>query len=187
MSYADVDDLREYLGYQRGVEADSPLLDDALTVAQVAVDDYTGRTFGAVGTASTRIFLGWTHRILIDDCTTVTLVEQSSDRHTWTTVTSTAWWTEPANTTPITTVVGIAPFLQHVRVTGTWGHAATVPAAVKRATLMIAARYHKRRDSVTGVEGFGDFGVVRINRSTDSDVAALLDPLRRADKTLGLA
>jgi hypothetical protein len=185
MAYASVDDLREYLGYQN-TNADDPLLGDALLAAEEAVNDYTGRTFGAVASSTARIFDGGTSRVLIDDAATLSAVEYSADRQTWTTLATTDWWAEPANSTPKTVVQAITPLARYVRVTGTWGHAATVPAQVKRATLMIAARLHKRRESVEGVAGFGDFGVVRISR-TDADVATLLDGLRRADVVMGIA
>ena len=54
-------------------------------------------------------------------------------------------------------------------------------------TVMKAARLYSRCKSVTGVEGFADFGVVRVSRSEDPDIAALLDPRRRADHAIGIA
>lgn len=182
--YASLDTLKAYLSITT-VGAD-PLLVDAITSASAMVDAYTGRTFGAVSTSAARIFDGGTSRCRIDDAATVTLVEQSSDRQTWTTVTSTEWWAEPANSTPKTVVQSITPLSRFVRVTGTWGYAAAVPSVVERATLMLAARLHKRRDSVEGVAGSSDWGVVRISRE-DRDVMMLLDPLRRVDVVMGVA
>lgn len=187
MAYATVDDVRRHLGYQDGFSADDDLIADALAAAVEVIDDYCGRSFGSVSTSSARIFDGGTSRCPIDDAATVTLVEHSADRKTWTTVLAADWWTEPANTTPIKVVGSLVPFLPFVRVTGTWGHGATVPSAVSRATVMLAAKLHKRRDSVTGVEGFADFGVVRISNRTDPDIALLLDGYRRADRFIGLA
>lgn len=184
MAYATLDDLREYLGVT--LTADDPLLEDALSVAEAAVNDYTGRTFGAVSASGTRIFDGRRTRCLIDDATAVTVVEDSADRHTWSTVATTDWWKEPANSTPYTAIVAASPLAAFVRVTATWGYSATVPAQVRRATLMLAARYHRRRESVEGVAGSGDFGPIRISR-TDPDVQALLGPLRRMDRVMGLA
>lgn len=187
MAYATVDDVRSHLGLPDGYAEKDSAITDALAAAIEAVDAYTGRTFGAVSASAARIFDGGTCRCLIDDAATVTAVEESSDRQTWTTRATTEWWTEPANDLPIKSVVSLSPFATFVRVTGTWGHGSTVPASVKRATVMMAAKLHKRRDSVSGVEGFADFGVVRISNRTDPDIAMLLDPYRRADVVFGIA
>jgi hypothetical protein len=64
-----------------------------------------------------------------------------------------------------------------LQVTARWGWS-SVPIEVYEACLLKAAALYKRRDSVQGVAGFGDFGVVRIGRS-DPDVIDLLGPYRR--------
>lgn len=64
-----------------------------------------------------------------------------------------------------------------LQVTAPWGWE-DVPDDVKQAALIKAARLFLRKDSPQGVAGFGDFGVVRISRTEDPDVAALLDPFR---------
>ena len=182
-----LDDLRAYLGYQPAVTTDDAVLADALAAAQEAVEQFTGRTFGATTSSEVRIFAGGTFNAAIDDAQTVTLVEESSDRVTWSTIDASTYWLAPDNVTPKTRLCYLSGCLRNwVRVTGTWGYGAT-PASVDRATLMMASRLHKRRDSVEGVAGFGDFGVVRISNRTDPDVAALLNPYRRIDRTMGLA
>lgn len=187
MAYADVDDLRRHLGYGDHYVADDDAMSTALAAAIEAVNDYCGRTFGTVSTSAARIFDGGTTRCGIDDAATVTLVEQSTDRQTWTTVAATDWWTEPANSTPKKAVVANLPLSRHVRVTGTWGHGATVPPQVKLATLYKAARLLKRKDSPLAIEGGEAFGPVYVSRREDPDVVLLLDPLRRADVVFGLA
>lgn len=184
MSYATLNDLRTFLGYPAAVTADDTLLASALSAAEEAVDDFCGRTFGAVSASAARIFDGGSARVLIDDAATVTLVEESSDRSTWSTVTGS--WLEPANSTPKTTLVNDGGFARFVRVTGTWGYGST-PERVSTATLIKAAALFKRKDSPRGVEGFGEFGVVRISNREDPDVVALLAKLRRVDRTMGLA
>ncbi len=187
MAYATVAQVRAHLGYQDTFTADDEMIRGALAAAIEAVDAYCGRTFDAPGESeTTRIFNGGTTRCPIDDAATVTLVEESYDRQSWTEIADTAWWAEPANSLPIKVLVGSLPFSRFVRVTGTWGHA-SVPDSVARATIMLAAKLHKRKDSATGVEGFADFGVVRISQRMDPDVAMLLDPLRRADVVFGIA
>lgn len=47
------------------------------------------------------------------------------------------------------------------------------PADVRLGTVMLAGRWFQRRNSVTGVASFGDFGPAYV-KSTDPDVALLL-------------
>jgi hypothetical protein len=66
-----------------------------------------------------------------------------------------------------------------VSVTALWGWPA-VPVDVKEATLIMAARLYKRRDSPEGVlGGFADFGPVRVGTRVDPDVEQLLFPYRK--------
>jgi hypothetical protein len=65
-----------------------------------------------------------------------------------------------------------------VRVTGRWGWPST-PDAVKQATILQAARIFTRLNSPLGVAGFSEMGAVRVSRFTDPDVEALLKPYRR--------
>jgi hypothetical protein len=64
-----------------------------------------------------------------------------------------------------------------VQVTGVFGFA-SVPIAIKQATILAALRAYKRYESPTGVLGFSDMGVVRIGR-LDPDVQRLVDPYRK--------
>lgn len=177
MTYVSDNELQEWLNIPAGDQSVKANITLALAAADQAINDYCGRTFGAYATASTKIFEGGRCRIFTDDFNTVSLVEQSSDRTTWATVAT--YWTGPDNVSPKYRIEGNYAFSRWVRVTATWGH--PVPDSVKQAELLIAGKLYKRALSVTGVEGFGDFGVVRIARSTDPDVAMLLDPLRRVD------
>lgn len=186
MAYATVNDLRAHLDFDDANRARDAELESLLDVVTAAVEQHCGRTFGAVSSSGARIFPGGTTRCLIDDAATVTIVQDSSDRQTWSTVATTDWWTEPANSTPYTVVEAAVPLARFVKVTGTWGHGATVPAPVKHATVMWAARLWKRRQSVSGVEGFGEFGPVRISRH-DADIEGLLAGFRRADRVMGIS
>lgn len=62
-----------------------------------------------------------------------------------------------------------------LEVTAAWGWTA-VPAEVKEAALIKAARVWSRKDSPEGVAGFGEFGAVRISKNEDPDVVSLLQP-----------
>lgn len=64
-----------------------------------------------------------------------------------------------------------------VQVTATFGWS-DIPDAVNRACLIKAARVFRRKDTPEGVAGGVEFGVVRISRYEDPDVAMLLAPYR---------
>ncbi len=64
-----------------------------------------------------------------------------------------------------------------VEVTARWGWSA-VPDDVTQAVILRAAQIFKRKESVSGVAGFGDFGAVRISPRLDPDVVDLLRPFR---------
>lgn len=184
--YASRAQLRAHLGFPTSTTTDDALLDAALDAATEAVDAYTGRSFAvpaddAVDT--TRIYRrdNWAlwsdvHRLYIDDVVSVSLVETSANRVDWTTTTAT-YWLEPANTDPKNTITATSALGPWVRVTGIFGRA-SLPSSVSQATLIMAARLFKRKDSPSGTEGFGEFGVVRVSRSQDPDFCALLDPFR---------
>lgn len=184
MTIATTDDLRQWINVPGQIDAaDTPHLDLALDAAIEAVQEYTGRAWAAVS-STPRIYDGPGCRVYTDDLTTVSLLEESNDRETWTTRTD--YWLEPANDTLKNQIVSRTAFARWVRVTSTFDDSA-VPSAVKLATLILAARLWSRRRSASGVEGFGEFGVVRVTRQSDPDVTALLDPLRRMDKVAGIA
>ena len=64
-----------------------------------------------------------------------------------------------------------------VRITGVWGFP-SVPVAIKQATVIQSSRLFKRLDSPLGIAGFGDMGAIRVNRYLDSDVEQLAMPFR---------
>jgi hypothetical protein len=64
-----------------------------------------------------------------------------------------------------------------VQIQGVWGFA-TIPTAIRQATIILSMRQFKRYDSPTGVMGFGDLGVMRVGR-VDPDVEKLLMPFRK--------
>ena len=181
MTYVSDNELRSWLNIPAGDQSVLANIQLALAAADQAINDYCGRSFVVFASATTKIYSGHTGRIFTADFGAVSLVEESADRSTWTTRDSTTYWAAPDNTAPKYRVESDTPFGRWVRVTATWGYGATVPSGVKQSALLIAGRLYKRALSVTGVEGFGEFGVVRISRSSDPDVVMLLDPLRRVD------
>lgn len=63
-----------------------------------------------------------------------------------------------------------------VQVTGVYGWP-TVPLSIRQAALILAQEIFKTKDSVGGVAGFGEFGVVRLN--ANPMYAALIRPYQR--------
>ena len=66
-----------------------------------------------------------------------------------------------------------------VKIAGSWGYATLVPAQVREACLIQAARVFKRKDAPFGVTGIADLGELRMISKLDPDVEAMLAPLRR--------
>jgi len=64
-----------------------------------------------------------------------------------------------------------------VQITGVFGFA-TVPIAIKQATIIMSLRQFKRYDSPLGAAGFGDLGVIRVGRF-DPDIEALISPWKK--------
>lgn len=189
MAYASVAELRQHLGYQTSQVGDDALLTAALAATSEAVDAYCGRSFTVPVEDPpdvVRIFDGGSEQVYIDDLLTVTTVEGSYDMSTWTTADASDWWLLPHNTYPKTAIFFASVGPRRVRVTGVFGWS-DVPASVKQATLVKAAALFKRKDSPSGVEGFGEFGVVRISRYEDADVVRLLSAYVRADQIVGVA
>mgnify|MGYP000084211994 CR=1 FL=1 len=189
-----VDDLRRHLGIgsYTGNEGNTEL-ERALTAASKAVERYCIRTFAAPpDTASTRIYdqsnlvpVSGRWRMYVDDFVDdPDTITESCDRVTWTTVTD-DWFSSPDNAETRYVLEG-RYWDRHVKVTAKWGVGPELLAEVELPTLMKAAQLFKRRDSVNGVEGFGEFGVVRITKSADPHIAELLDPLVRTDR-MGIA
>ncbi len=69
-----------------------------------------------------------------------------------------------------------------MQITGIWGWA-TVPAAIRQATLIAAAEIFKLKDAPFGVTGFGDLGIVRIQ--ANPMVARLVGPYIRNPVLVG--
>lgn len=170
---------------------DDPLLSMAVESASRLIDSYTSRTFYSV-TSSTRLFVPQDNFVCeIDDAIAISLVEVNDDSG-WETWQTASYQKEPLNGIvdgltgyPTTRLRAIADQLfvklaeeATVRVTATWGFA-TIPTAVKQATIIQASRIYKRLDSPLGVAGFGDLGAIRVSSRLDPDVAQLVDPYRK--------
>lgn len=170
---------------------DDSLIELAIESASRAIDGFSNRYFYNAGTG-TKSFVAFDDDVVyIEDAQTITTVETRwTVGDSYTTWTNTDYQLEPLNgksdglAFPCSAIraVGLIEFPVYesqalVRVTGTWGWA-SVPTAIKQATVIQASRIFKRNDSPLGVAGFGDMGVMRVSSQLDPDVRQLVEPYR---------
>jgi hypothetical protein len=187
--YATLADVKNSLKITDNM--DDSLLEIAVESASRLIDGYTGRYFYNGGTATRNYAASDSWMCFIDDLQSLSELATTDEiGNSYTTWTANDYQLEPLNglsggmTQPYTSIRAVKqyvfPFLADralVKVTGVWGWA-SVPMAVKQATILQAARIFKRNDSPLGVAGFGDMGVVRVGARLDPDVQHLVDPYR---------
>ena len=180
---------------------DDTLLELSIESASREIDSYTERVFYSTGgTPVARVYIPQDiYLVETDDIVSVTTVKSDSAGDgtfdiTWT---ATDFQLEPLNgraggiDTPATRIRAIGDYLwpvyeprnvnsnqASVQVTGVFGFA-TVPTAVRQATILSALRQYKRYESPTGVLGFSDIGVVRVGTKLDPDVERMIQPYRK--------
>lgn len=187
--YATLSDVKAALRITDNL--DDSLLETAIESASRMIDSYTARTFSNAGTATRNFAATDALTCIIDDAISVTTV-QSTDEvgSTYTTWTATDYQLEPLNSRsdglymPYTGLRAVNTYTfpvvdqqALVRVTATWGWA-SVPTAIKQATIIQSSRLFKRLDSPLGVLGMGDLGQIRVSRYLDPDVEQLAMPFR---------
>ena len=179
---------------------DDGLLEIAIESSSRDIDAYTERVFYSTGaTAVTRVYIPQDiYLVETDDIISVTSLKTDSSGDgtfdiTWA---ASDYQLEPLNgraggiDTPFTRIRAIGDYLwpvyeprnvnsnqASVQVTGVFGFA-SIPAAIKQATILASLRAYKRYESPTGVLGFSDIGVVRVGR-LDPDVERLVSPYRK--------
>ena len=189
--YASLADVKAALRIPSADTIDDSLLETAIESASRMIDSYTARTFSNAGTAVRNFAATDPLTCIIDDAISVTTV-QSTDEigSTYTTWTATDYQLEPLNSRsdglymPYTGLRAVNTYTfpvvdqqALVRVTAVWGWA-TVPTAIKQATIIQSSRLFKRLDSPLGVLGMGDLGQIRVSRYLDPDVEQLAMPFR---------
>lgn len=187
MAYADLADLKTMLGITD--TSRDTLLSAALEAASASIDDRCGRSFGRGDSPASRIFpvrgrvarlRDYGHLLITDDIASADgLQVETGGEGAWTEIHE--FEVYPANALPqgrpITGLV--RPFWStsgSVRVTAVWGWP-EVPAQIRQATLLQAARLYRRKDSPEGIAGSAEWGLVRVPY-LDPDVRALVDPFR---------
>lgn len=173
---------------------DDTLIELAIEAASREIDGICDRVF--YQTTATRIFQPDSLITCeIDDLVSVTTFKTAGDGVTFdTTWATTDYQLEPVNgsaggsTVPATNVRAIgANFFPYfgsgygpnatVQIAGVWGWA-SVPTAIKQATVLLAMRQFKRFDAPLGIAGFGDLGGIRVGK-IDPDVDALIAPFKK--------
>ena len=181
-------------------DIDDSLLETAIESSSRDIDAYTERVFFNTGaTAVTRIYIPENIFLLeTDDIISVTSIKTDTTGEggfdqTWA---STDYQLEPLNgivggiATPFTRVRAVGDYLwpiyeprdinagqASVQIVARFGFA-SIPSAIKQATILSSLRAYKRYESPTGVLGFSDMGVVRVGR-LDPDVERLVAPYRK--------
>jgi hypothetical protein len=188
----------EAAGASVTIQAVTDVGDDAVLEAVIEgvsryIDLYCGRHFWKDTGATTRYYTAeepdW---LWVDDLVSVSSLATDSDgdrnyEDTWAEEDYDLWpYNAAAEGMPYMAIsatptgdssfpVGVA---KGVAVTGIFGWP-SVPAPVKEACLLMAARLAKRKDAPFGVVGSADMGTIQVIPKLDPDVAVLLAPYRR--------
>ena len=173
--YISVNDLKAHSNI---TDVDDDLYLGALVKAvSRGIEAFCGRQFNDAGTATARKFRpSSSQRVRVDDFHDVDGLVVAVDGQT-----RTDYELEPLNGTrngvpgwPYESLVFDTHVGNDVTVTARWGWAG-VPADVKQAALIQAARIFGRRYSTHGLVGQGDF-VFRVSIRPDPDVSMMLAP-----------
>lgn len=188
--YATLAELKTHLRITN--TNDDTELQAKLTAASRRVDRDTGRQHGYwqdSGTSQRTYEITHPYLLPVDDISTTTgLVVEFGINTSFTTVPSTYYDFLPENALAdsyaievIRRSVGSWPvgIGYRARITAKWGWAA-VPDQIKAATLLVAARLFRRKDSPEGVKGNNDFGQVFVSRY-EPDYDWLIGPFTRRE------
>ena len=189
--YAQLDDLKSLLRIPASDTVDDAQLTRSIEAASRRIDGVCDRIFYQEPTATARVYDATNlASVSIDDVSTLTgfvvKVDDGFDYAT-TLVLNVDFRVEPLNNLskglPVYRLVSLSGIFPRstvrpgVQVTARWGWP-SVPSAITEATLLMAGRLFKRGDSLLGVAGFTDMGVITV-RGVDPDVDHLIQPFRR--------
>jgi hypothetical protein len=191
--YCTLAELKAALRVQDAI--DDALLELAIESASREIDGYCERMF--YSTTGTRVYAPTNvYTLTTDDIVSVTTLKSSSDGVTYNTTWSTSdYQLEPLNgvagglVTPYTRIRAVGNYLfpawatgtiynleASMQVVGVFGWA-SVPTAIRQATVILAMRIFKRLDAPLGMIT-NDMGSMRVGRF-DPDVEALVMPYRK--------
>lgn len=191
-TYVTVAELRNYLDKAPSSQVPTELFQSAIDTATAAIDDMCGRSFityedeARLVSAEVYDVDHGSSFIQIDDVVGETVkveMADSPDVEVWT-VLNDGWWLGPLRKKPNFPYTEL--WIKHprmvegrtLRITTDWGWV-EVPDTVKRACLMLSARYYQRKQSPLGQENVSaEFGTVFVRR-TDPDIQNMLRPYKR--------
>lgn len=188
VSYATLLDVKSVLGIPSTDTNDDALIQRALDATTWKINERTGRPgplgFNRDTAATSRVFTASHPEFLavddIADATTISVATGQAGAFT-NAINAADYEALPANAA---TLLRAVDTLRHhwqfwptwpsvrVQVTAVYGWPA-VPAPIIEAQLLWTARLFRRRDSVDGIAGAGDFGPIRVGRM-DPDVADMI-------------
>ena len=196
MAYVSVEEIRDE--HQSGALTSATYDTIYAAVADAvseAIDEHCFRTFTVPTSATARTYHPTRDLCMVDELddiantTSLAVAVDLADSGTYTSLSSSYWFAEVDNRSG--RVLGIRststfPWSvtgrRTLQVTARYGWPA-VPGPVERAALIWALRLLNRRQTPTGIMGFGEFGGVRLS-TIDPDVRALLSPFRRRARLL---
>lgn len=187
---ASVAELRQHMGIDDSYDDDQ--LDRVLDAAAAWIESPSGcdRTFD-IGTSATKVFDPIRQDVVrVPDLQTVTSIKTDSagNRTYATTLTTSDYDLWPYSGPPYSEIRartwasrGFTPGTL-VQVVGTWGYEQDggVPAPVKLACLLLAARWFKRHEAPFGILSSVDLGQFERLSKEDPDVVTLLAPYKRS-------
>lgn len=193
--YVTEDELKAQLGITDAVDND--MITRICHAVSRQIDDYLGATVQPITT--TKYYQAITpYQVLTDPFTTVTTVEYDRDGTgvTWVVMTGIVAYpyNAPSETRPYSSIripyESTTTFPVHergVRITGVWGHGATVPTAIKEAAIMQASLV--MRSQLAGgapIAGGADYQQTLVTTGLHPFVKQVLNP-HRTGATFGIA
>lgn len=189
--YAALEDLKALLRIPSADTVDDAQLSRAIESASRRIDGVCDRIFYQEPTTTARVYDATNlSSVSIDDVSTMTGFQVRIDdgtAYTTVIVNNVDFRIEPLNNLAkdlpfyrLVSLSGVFPrstVRPGIEVTARFGFA-TVPTPIRDATLLMAGRLFKRGDSLLGVAGFSDMGVITV-RGVDPDVDHLIQPFRR--------
>lgn len=180
--YATLEQLKLHL--QIDDNADDVALERLLNGVTASINSYTRRVFWSV-TATKYYTPDDPTALEIDDLLSITTLktDPDADRSYGTTWTTDDYDLVPFNTFPKTQIL-VRPYgtlyfpvwRLSVEIAGSWGFSTTPPDDIVEATLVMANRLWKRRDTPLGIAGFPELGESRLIPGVDPDIVERLAP-----------
>lgn len=180
--YCTTDDLKRHLDVYD--VQDDVLLERAIEAGSRAVDGFCGRSFYQQPNTTRHYRADFADHVRTADLVSVSALVTDDGSGTYATVWDATDYQLDGD--EVVTRIYAAPLGAHrfpvglrrgVRVTGAFGWA-EIPQSVQAATILLASRYFKRKDSPLGIQvGKPEFGALSIP-GKDPDVERLLQPYR---------